>query len=168
MIAPRWRKVLRDLWSNKTRTIIVLLSIAVGVTSIGMVMGSQLIVDESLPDQYAAINPASGNIFTITTFDDDMVETIRNMPEVAEAEGRRIVNARFQTDNGEWRNMQFNAIPDFGEITINKLSAEDGVYPPPHKELLIERASFAESLGLARPRLVIRCWSNRPAASSAR
>ena len=45
MIAPRWRKVFRDLWSNKTRTILVLLSIAVGVSAIGMVMGAQNIVD---------------------------------------------------------------------------------------------------------------------------
>jgi putative ABC transport system permease protein len=31
MLRPRWRKVLRDLWSNKTRTLLVVLSIAVGV-----------------------------------------------------------------------------------------------------------------------------------------
>ena len=55
----RWRKVWRDLWANKTRTILVLLSIAVGVTAIGMVMGAQIIVDESLPAAYAAVNPAS-------------------------------------------------------------------------------------------------------------
>ena len=36
MLSPRWRKVWRDLWSNKTRTLIVLLSIAVGVTAIGI------------------------------------------------------------------------------------------------------------------------------------
>jgi len=29
MLSPRWRKVLGDLWSNKTRTILVVLSIAV-------------------------------------------------------------------------------------------------------------------------------------------
>ena len=56
---------MRDLWSNKTRTILVLLSIAVGVTAIGMVMGSQIIVDRSLPAAYAAVNPASATIFTI-------------------------------------------------------------------------------------------------------
>ena len=43
MLAPRWRKVFRDLWSNKTRTILVLLSIAVGVTAIGMVRRALLI-----------------------------------------------------------------------------------------------------------------------------
>ena len=48
-LSPRWRKVMRDLWSNKTRTILVLLSIAVGVTAIGMVMGLMPVVGVPLP-----------------------------------------------------------------------------------------------------------------------
>ncbi|HXF61454.1 MAG TPA: ABC transporter permease, partial [Caldilineaceae bacterium] len=148
LLAPRWRKVLRDLWSNKTRTVLVLLSIAVGVSAIGMVMGSQIIVDQNLPEAYAAVNPASGNIFTLSTFDDEMVEAVRAMDEVSAAEGRRIVNVRFLTKSGEWRSLQLNAISDYEEITINKIHAETGAYPPPHRELLLERASVAASLGL--------------------
>ncbi|MBV7331097.1 hypothetical protein KFU94_23240 [Chloroflexi bacterium TSY] len=148
MISPRWRKVLRDLWSNKTRTILVLLSISVGVTALGMAMGSQVIVDQSLPNAYAAVNPASGTIFTLTTFDDEMIRSIRSMPEVAEAEGRRLVNLRFLAKNGEWRSIQVNAIPDYDDVTINEINPEEGEYPPPHRAMLIERASFADSLGL--------------------
>jgi putative ABC transport system permease protein len=147
-LAPRWRKVMRDLGSNKTRTLLVLLSIAVGVSAIGMVMGSQLIVDQNLPQVYASLNPASGNIFTLNTFDDDMVAAVRAMPEVAEAEGRRSVSVRFIDSNGEWRNLTLNAIPDYDEITINKIRPQSGVYPPPEKEMLLERASLAATLGL--------------------
>jgi putative ABC transport system permease protein len=148
MLAPRWRKVWRDLWSNKTRTIIVLLSIAVGVTAIGMVMGAQNVIDETLPAAYAAINPASGNIFTLNTFNDSMVESMRHVKTVEAAEGRRVVNIRFLDKKGEWRGLQLNAIPDYNDITINKIHSETGVYPPPKHGLLIERASFAASLGL--------------------
>ncbi|RIK24767.1 MAG: ABC transporter permease, partial [Chloroflexi bacterium] len=148
MLSPRWRKVWRDLWSNKTRTLIVLLSIAVGVTAIGMVMGAQIIVDENLPEAYAAVNPASGTIYALNTFDEAMVETIRRTREVSEAEGRRYVNVRFQDTAGEWRNLQLYAIPDFNDITINKLKPEQGEYPPSRRGLLIERASFSPALGL--------------------
>ncbi|MCA9925851.1 MAG: ABC transporter permease [Anaerolineales bacterium] len=148
MIPIRWRKVLRDLGSNKTRTLLVLLSIAVGVTAIGMVLGSQIIVDESLPEAYAAVNPASGTLFAISTFDDDMVEAIRAMPEVGEAEGRRFVNVRFLTGDGEWRSMQLFAIPDFDDMSINKINSEEGAFPPPERTLVIERDSFRASLGL--------------------
>lgn len=148
MLSPRWRKVWRDLWSNKTRTLIVLLSIAVGVTAIGMVMGAQIIVDENLPAAYAAVNPASGTIYALNTFDEAMVETIRRTREVSEAEGRRYVNVRFQDKTGEWRSLQLFAIPDFNDITINKLKPGQGEYPPSRRGLLIERASFSPALGL--------------------
>lgn len=148
MLAPRWRKVIRDLWSNKTRTILVLLSIAVGVTAIGMVMGAQGIVDRSLPAAYAAVQPSDGLIFCITTFDDDMIKSIEAMPEIEAAEGRRFVNVRFLDEAGNWYNMQLNAIPDYEEMDINIVYGEEGAFPPPNHELLIERASLAPSLGL--------------------
>ncbi len=148
-LSPRWLKVLRDLWSNKTRTILVLLSIGVGVSAIGMVMGAQNIIDRNLPEAYAAVNPASGTIFTFNTFDDKMVASVESMPEVAQAEARRSVNVRFHPPGTtEWRNLQLIAIPDYKDIAINKLKPQEGEYPPPEHEMLIERASFAASLGL--------------------
>jgi len=36
MLSPRWRKVLRDLWGNKFRTLLVVLSTAVGVFALGL------------------------------------------------------------------------------------------------------------------------------------
>ncbi len=148
MIAPRWRKVIRDLWSNKTRTILVLLSIAVGVTAIGMVLGAQGIVDRSLPAAYAAVHPSDGLIFCISTFDDDMIKSIADMPEIESAEGRRFVNVRFLDQSGNWYNMQLNAIPDYEKMDINIIHGQTGSFPPPNHELLIERASLSPSLGL--------------------
>ena len=37
MIAPRWKKVIQDIFSNKTRTILTMLSIAVGVFAVGVI-----------------------------------------------------------------------------------------------------------------------------------
>ena len=148
-LAPRWRKVLRDLWSNKTRTILVLLSISVGVSAIGMVMGSQIIVDQNLPAAYAAVNPSNAIMFSLETFGDDMVESIRSMPEIEDADGLRVVNVRFLTKTNEWRNLQLTAISDYENMTINKLKPQQGVYPPGEREVLIERASLSPALGMA-------------------
>ena len=148
MLRTRWIKVLRDLSSNKTRTILVILSIAVGVTAIGMVMGAQNIIDESLPEQYAAINPASAVIYTLNTFGNDMVEAIEAMPEVGQAEGRRFVAVRFFDKDGVARTLQLNAIPDYENMDINIVDSEEGAFPPPDRSILIERASFSPTLGL--------------------
>jgi putative ABC transport system permease protein len=148
MLKPRWLKVIRDLSSNKTRTLLVVLSIAVGVTAIGMVLGSQNIIDRDLPAAYQAVNPASATAFTLSTFDDDLVNQIQAMPEVGEAEGRRFVVVRFRTAEGEWRNMQLFAVPNFDNIKVNKLTLEEGEWPPPTDTVLIERSSFVPTLGM--------------------
>ena len=57
-MAPRWRKVLADLWSNKTRSLLVVLSIAVGVLAVGTVLGIQQIVSHDMRASYLAIHPA--------------------------------------------------------------------------------------------------------------
>ena len=49
-IKPRWRKVWRDLWLNKNRTIVVVLSIAVGVFAVGTIASSQIILSRDLPE----------------------------------------------------------------------------------------------------------------------
>ena len=60
LFAPRWRKVIRDMWSNKTRTALVVMSVAVGVFAIGVVTGAQRVFLSALNDSYGGSNPASG------------------------------------------------------------------------------------------------------------
>lgn len=64
MLSPRWRKVIRDLLSNKMRTILVVLSIAVGVFAIGMIGGTQLILTQDMREAFLSINPSSAQIYT--------------------------------------------------------------------------------------------------------
>src|SRR6476659_7465786 len=70
MLSPRWRKVLRDLWSNKTRTILVVLSIAVGVFAVGMIAGSRVMLQRDLAAAYADSRPYNATLYT-SWFDDD-------------------------------------------------------------------------------------------------
>jgi putative ABC transport system permease protein len=140
MIGPRWRKVLRDLWVSKTRTILVVLSVAVGVFSIGMVAGSNQILFRDLAQTWLAASPSSATLFT-QPFDDSLVEAVRKVPGVGWAEGRRIVNVRVQVD-GEWKDLQLIAIKDFEDIRLNRFKPETGDYPPKDRELLVERASL--------------------------
>ena len=59
MISRRWRKVIRDLWSNKTRTILVVLAIAVGVFAFGSVFITERVLVNDMNNQYHSINPSS-------------------------------------------------------------------------------------------------------------
>jgi putative ABC transport system permease protein len=145
MLNPRWRKVLRDLWLYKMRTVVVVLSIAVGVFSVGTIATSQIVLSRDLQDIYLQTNPASAAIFTFGSFDDDVVAAVANIREIEEAEGRRHVSMRIKTGPDEWRILYLVAIPDFDDVKIDQFSHEAGDWPPADHEMLIERAA----LGLA-------------------
>lgn len=141
MTNPRWRKVLRDLWGNKVRTILVILSIAIGVFAIGMIVGTQVILSEELAENYAKTDPASAILFP-NGFDEDLVFAIRRMDEVADAEGRRSVRFRVQVGPDEWKNMSMDVIADYDDIRLNKIKPVSGEWPPSRNAILIERASL--------------------------
>jgi len=155
MLSPRWRKVLRDLWSNKRRTLLVVLSVAVGVFAVGTVAHMQVLISHDLVASYNEVNPASATIHTEAPFDEELVETVRRMPQVAEAEGRRSLVVRFRLNEEKgWYPLLLSAIPDCDDVSINvvhperryepdpELWPDPGVWPPPERELVLERTSL--------------------------
>jgi len=64
MLRSRWSKVLNDLWSNKTRTMLIVLSIAVGLFAVGTIVSAQTILSKGMAESFAAINPSSGRFQT--------------------------------------------------------------------------------------------------------
>jgi putative ABC transport system permease protein len=143
-MAPRWSKVIRDLFANRTRTLLVVLSIAVGVAAFGAILAGLTIIRSELQASYLAINPASA-IITTTRFDDDLAANVRRVPGVADAQGRRAVAARAQVGPAEWIDLQLFVLPDDGVTTINIVRPASGLWPPPDRALLIERASLPKT-----------------------
>lgn len=141
-LRPRWRKVIRDLWVNKSRTALVVLSIAVGVFAVGTILNSRTALSDSLAQTYAATNPAHATILTLTAFDEDLIKTVRNMNEVEDADARRSVTVRLQTGPNEWINTQLVAIPDYNDMQVNIVKPDSGAWPPGNREILLERSAL--------------------------
>lgn len=147
-MSPRWRKVLRDLWSNKTRTLLVVLAIAVGVAAVGTIATAQVLIADDLRLQYAAINPPAA-IITSEPFDDDLVEAVRGMADVAAAEGRTRLPVRVLTGPNQWQSVEIFAVDDFDKQEVDLIRPQQGAWPPPEKAILIER----NSLGLVEAQI---------------
>ena len=143
MLRPRWYKVVHDLFGNKTRTSLIVLSMAVGLFAIGIILSSRSILSEGLARSFAAISPSSGTVRTIEPFDEDFLESVRSMPEVQEADARRNISARVEVAPGEWQNISIFVIADYNDIRVNKVSSQSGAWPPPEREILIERAALS-------------------------
>lgn len=92
---------------------------------------------------YLATNPAQATILTIDSFDDDLVKAVDDMREVAEAEARGRISLRVKMGSDEWVTLWLIAVPDFDEIKIDQFWPEQGDWPPPEHELLIERAALS-------------------------
>ncbi|HWR43604.1 ABC transporter permease [Sporomusa sp.] len=148
LISPRWRKVLADLWGNKLRTLLVVLSITVGVFAVGMVYSSYLMFERDLALSWKSAAPASASVYA-DPFDPELVDSIRSLRGVKEAEGRRNADLRVRTASGEWRQMFLTAIPDYNKQKVNIVKSESGAWPPSDGDVLLERSSLAE-LGVTR------------------
>lgn len=148
MIGPRWRKVWRDLWIHKLRTLLAVLSIAIGVFAIGMTAGTRRVLATDLAAAYASINPASASIQTLVPFDRELVDVVANMDGVRDAQGRTSLMVRMRAAGSDWRNLQLISVPDYDDIRIDQVRPDTGKWPPPDREILIERSGLGP-LGVA-------------------
>ena len=55
MPGARWQKTINDLWGNKTRTALIVLSIAVGLLAVGTILSARTILSSEMAEAYAAI-----------------------------------------------------------------------------------------------------------------
>ena len=141
MFGPRWTKVFRDCFGNMGRSLLVVLSIAVGVAAVGIVLGAHENLSKNLSASYAQINPAAASI-TAEPFDEDLVRVVRTIPGVAAAEGRYTLTVRVRQGEDDWRSLKLTVVPDYLHIQINKIYPESEAWPPPDRSLIIERASL--------------------------
>jgi putative ABC transport system permease protein len=140
MLTPRWYKVLRDLWSNKTKTILVVLAIAVGLFAFGSVFITQDILVGSMDREYSAVNTSNINFFT-SPFDDNLLRWVRQQPEVGEAQGQASQSVKLYGGDKTY-NLTLIAFADNTDITVNKVTPEKGNWPPGRREIIFERASL--------------------------
>jgi putative ABC transport system permease protein len=142
MLGSRWHKILNDLWGNKTRTFLIVLSITVGLFAMGTIASARVILAGGMAESFAAINPSSGTVRTLELFEEDFVRSVRAMRDVEDADARRTLDARIQIAPGKWENLIVFAVEDYDDIRVNKIWPQSGAWPPPEREILIERAAL--------------------------
>ena len=139
-IKPRWSKVLSDLWGDKTRTALVVASVAVGVFAIGTIITTFVILSQDFNNSYAASNPANIEIWT-NPFQEDLIRVIEKIPGVDQVEGRQIISIRARTRDENWQGATLIGIDDFENSSINQLGAVEGSLTPGRNEIV-----FSEDL----------------------
>jgi putative ABC transport system permease protein len=136
-----WRKALRDLWLNKARAFLVVLSISIGVFGFGLVANSYAILVREMDANYLRTNPAAATLYT-TALDKNFLQTVRDLPQVDDVEARRMVVGRVQVGENEWKNIWLFVVDDFDSVRLDKFFPEAGQYPAKTGDILLERAAL--------------------------
>jgi putative ABC transport system permease protein len=144
MLSPRWIKVLRDLWDNKTRTILSVLSIAVGVIAFGGMLIARQTILVNLNQVYRASNPSDITL-DLGAFDAELIRWVKMQPGVQDAAGLTVLNGTLTTNHGTEKDITLYAIADYTSMSLNKIKPVSGTFPPGRGELAFERGSVNTS-----------------------
>jgi putative ABC transport system permease protein len=152
MLDPRWIKVIRDLTINRTRSLLVIASIAVGIFAVGVVQELRSVILSEMQAVHNRRNAAHATILA-PNLDEEILESVRRMPEIAAAEGRNSLSVEVEVAPGQWEFLTITAIDDFRKARINLLQPLERIarHPnfaaaasrwPGEDEILLERSSL--------------------------
>ena len=136
-----WRKAWRDLAHNKLRTILAVLSTAVGVFALGFVFGLAGVTRDRMTASHQATIPAHINLWG-GSFDHETVAAVLREPGVASAE-LEIYRVPFRwklEGETEWQDARLCARDDYAAQHINLIDLLEGHWPV-GRALAVERQS---------------------------
>ena len=146
VLQARWSKILKDIWGNKSRSLLVIFSIAVGVAAVGMINNAARIIQRDLYSEYGAGNPALLQIY-VSPFDKHLAKAVEDMREVESAQAMRVVGASISGADGQWDDVGLHVVQDYDDIQMDKYIPVSGSAKPAIREILLEGQS-ADLLGL--------------------
>ena len=141
MLSTRWMLVVRDLWRNRGRTALAILSIAVGVIAVGAIATSSAVFMRAMDHEYQAIQPADVIMWT-SALDEDAIASIGRLPELEAVEGKISFRVQVQVGPDEWKPIDLYVAEAPEEVRISKVWAESGALPPASRQIVLERLTL--------------------------
>lgn len=142
----RWKKVWADFWSNKTRTILTILTIAVGVFAVGIVNNIGLLMSRDMDTDYLSANPPEAHIYA-SPLDDDLVKMASRVPGVKAVEGRTETSVQLVMPDGRLISTQVTSVKTPGALKVGILKPADpkdtSLPVLNDKEVLLDRSAGA-------------------------
>ena len=123
-------KIWRDLWKNKGRTLQIVLIIAMGAASLGMIISVRSLMIPAMQDGWQAINPAMMNFGVFPGLDEDDLIAISKIDGVTEVDGLLNAGIEWRTSpEDEWTPGQLMARSDYNNQKLNRLELGEGNWP---------------------------------------
>ncbi len=155
MLRTHRRKIIGDLFSRKTRTLLVSLSVFVGVLgvvvliTVGELMTAQLERDLQ-PQEMAMLKIYLDQPIGERADNDRILELLRSRPGVTDVEGQAVFGFQWKLpDDEEFRTGQIYAYSEpFGSINLEPVRLVRGRYPTPETDEVAIEIRMAEKYGI--------------------
>jgi putative ABC transport system permease protein len=135
-----WYKVWFDLWRNKTRTLLAVLSIAAGVFAVGATFGMSEMLSTNMDRSHHAVLPPHVNIVLTAPIDRDILLNLRDVPGVEDVEPYNSVSVQYKLRPGdEWRQGVIHMRGDFEDQKYELVQLREGHWPGNRNEIGVER-----------------------------
>jgi putative ABC transport system permease protein len=137
-----WRKIVREIVAQRSRTALTVLSIAVGLFAVSLTFRTQAILSRNVLDLYATTVPAA-IVVQVLPVDPQITATIGRVPGVRAIEGVSHISARARIGS-TWRALALRGLDDITDNKVNRISADSGAWPEPRRTMLLERSYIAD------------------------
>ncbi len=136
-----WHKIWFDIWHNKTRTLLAVLSIAAGVFAVGVMFGMSELLITNLDNSHHAVLPAHINVHLDTPIDRDTILNLKDVAGVEEVEPYNSVSVLYKLhpEDKTWRQGAIQMRDDFTAQKYELLQLRAGHWPDQKNEISVER-----------------------------
>jgi len=135
---PSFKKIIRDLLSNKSRSFIVLLAIVLGAFGVSMMTTAYNMLGRNLSDNYLKTNPATFTL-VVDSISDEVLQQAKLLPDIEYIETRNKMIGRVEISKNEFVPVWLFVVDDLSKVQINTYRLLSGTIPASNNEMLIER-----------------------------
>ena len=141
-----WHKIWFDIWHNKTRTFLSVLSIAAGVFAVGAIFGMSDMMLSNMDRSHQAVLATHINAGLETLVDREVLLSLRDVPGVEDVEPYNSVNVLYKLrPEDEWRQGVIQMRDNYEDQKYELLQLRGGHWPSSKNEIAVERMG-AQSL----------------------
>ena len=135
-----WHKIWFDLWNNKTRTLLAILSITAGVFAVGAIFGMSDMLLKNMDKSHFAVLPTHINVHLDEAIERDIILNLKEVPGVEDVEPYNSVSVLYKLrPQDDWRQGVIQMRDDYDAQKYELVQLRAGHWPEGKNEVSIER-----------------------------
>jgi putative ABC transport system permease protein len=135
-----WHKIWFDLWNNKTRTLLAILSIAAGVFAVGAIFGMSDMLITNMDKSHHAVLPTHINVYLDEPVEREIIRNLKEVPGVDDVEPFNSVSVVYKLrPQDDWRQGVIQMRDNYDAQKYELVQLRAGRWPDGKNEVSIER-----------------------------